>query len=370
MRFALFSALVSVGLLASVSARYIQTANAQTRPPATDAGGPDATPASPPAQATPWPMSLPGLESAIRNPHDGRLWTATTRTTRTSLSVVLASNGGQLALSFERRFAVGADAPTTCATLLASEVRNQGATYRLRAETATAFRSVPFNAEQAFQLTAGGFAVEYTCIDAAGGPWLASAMAYERAGLSLTDCNAIAVRVAEALQTRTTRADGTLRLAHTGLTLRPQATDGVWLFTGNSEGFPIISDAISTRAGDSGGATITLAQRPGHCADLWAELRPWLTDEGVRTDRPGYVPVMFGARIRRVVVGERLREVYCAQPRPDQALIVSSVFLRDDADAMLHVGELLRRVEQAIAPNTPTTTSQRTITRLRDGGTH
>lgn len=347
-------------------ARYHSNAIAQTRP---DAGTASATASSP------YPMAVPGLETSVRDPHDDRNWSLTTRTTRNNLSIIAAANGGQLAVSFERRFAVGSDAPQTCAALLAAEVRTQGSTHRLRAETATAFRSVPFNADRAFQLAAGGFAVEYTCIDAGGSPWLASAMAYERAGLTLTDCTAMAVRLAEAVQTPATRSDGSLRLTHSALTLRAQSTDGVWLFSANSEGFPIVSDAISTRAGDSGGATITIARQPGRCADAWSGLRPWLTDEGVRTDRPGYVPAIFGARIRRVTVGERLREVYCAQPSPNEAVIASAVFIHDDADAMLHVGEFLRRVEQAL-PTVPTASTRTSSARpggaqrSRDAGTN
>jgi hypothetical protein len=311
-------------------------------------------------------MRIAGLDATVRDPADGRQWTITTRTTRSSVTVVASANNGQLALSFERRLAATSNALSTCPSVLAAEVRAQSATHRLRADNAAAFRTLPFQADRAFQLAAGGFAVEYTCIDAVQGPWLVSAMAFERAGVSLADCEAIAVRVAEALQQRATLSDGTIRLTHSQLTLRPQSGDGVWLFTADAAGFPIASDAVSTRAGDSGGATMTLSRVPGRCVDAWAALRSWLTDEGTRTDRPGYVPSIFGSRIRRVAVGERLREVYCAQPSATEALLVTAVFLRDDADAMLHVGEFLRRVELALAP-APLTAQRATTTATRGG---
>jgi hypothetical protein len=126
--------------------------------------------------------------------------------------------------------------------------------------------------------------------------------------------------------------------------------DGPWLFNGEATGFPLAGDVLSSRAGDRGGVTISVGVRQGRCAEAWDALRAWLTSEGQRVDRPAYVPAAFGPRIRRVTSGERVREVYCAQPTPERALVVSTVFAADDADATERARAMIERVLRAATP--------------------
>jgi hypothetical protein len=188
-------------------------------------------------------------------------------------------------------------------------------------------------------------------------------MANVRGGLSLGDAASMAGRVSEALRGRGARGDGSVRLDTTGLDLGAIDDEGPWLFTGEATGFPLAGDVVSTRAGDRGGVTLSIARRPGRCVDAWNALRTWLTSEGERVDRPAYVPVAFGPRIRRVASGERVREVYCAQPTPEHALVVSAVFLQGDSAAATRAGAMMERVLRAATPAQLTSAGPRAATR-------
>ncbi|MBL8681851.1 MAG: hypothetical protein JNK05_21975 [Myxococcales bacterium] len=293
-----------------------------------------------------WPLRLPGLDATINDPRDGRAWGVTTRINATSVTVIAAVQNGQLALVFEQR----RTGPTSCAATLVAEARTQQAVYTLRAESALALRGPGFDPEAAFQLRAGGFDLEYGCVEANGRPWLVTAMSNARTGYTLADATAMNGRVAEALRGRGARGDGTVRLETTGLDLGALDIEGPWLFTGDAVGFPLAGDVVSSRAGDRGGVTLTVAMRAGRCIEAWDALRAWLTSEGQRLDRPAYVPNGYGPRIRRVPSGERVREVYCAQPTPERALIVSAVFAQNDADATARTSAMLERLLRAATP--------------------
>jgi hypothetical protein len=175
-------------------------------------------------------------------------------------------------------------------------------------------------------------------------------MTNTRAGLVPSDAAPMFARMHEALRARSTRGDGSVVLDVSRLDLGVIDIDGPWLFSGEATGFPLASDTISSRAGDRGGVTITVGVRQGRCAEAWDALRPLLTSEGQRVDRPAYVAAAFGPRIRRVPSGERVREVYCAQPTPERALVVSTVFAASDDEAALRAGAMIERVLRAASP--------------------
>jgi hypothetical protein len=304
---------------------------------ASDAGG---------TEAIAWPRRVPGLETVVQDPRDGRDWTLRTRVTDTSVTVFASAREGQLALVFERRRA----GPAGCSAALAGELRAQRAVYSVRAEPAVALRGAGFDPNGAFQLRAGGYELEYGCVESSGLSWVVTAMANARAGLALGDGAAMAGRMADAIRARGARADGSVRLEQSGLDLGVLDEPGPWLFTGEAAGFPLTGDAVSHRAGERGGVTLSIALRSGRCADAWNTLRPWLTTEGERVERPAYVPAPFGPRIRRVSSGERVREVYCAQPTPERALVVSAVFAANDPDAATRAGAMLERTLRAATP--------------------
>jgi hypothetical protein len=329
----------------SMALLFASTASAQDAGVATNPSG---APAGAQAQPAPvrWPLRVPGLDATVNDPRDGRDWSVTTRVTGAGVTVVAAAQNAQIALVFEQRRL----APAQCATVLAGEARAQQAVYTLRAEPASAVRAPSLDAEAVFQLRAGGFDLEYGCVTANGRPWLVTAMTNTRAGLVLGDAAAMFGRVYEALRGRGARGDGSVRLDVTALDLGVVDIDGPWLFNGEATGFPLAGDVLSSRAGDRGGVTISVGVRQGRCAEAWDALRAWLTSEGQRVDRPAYVPAAFGPRIRRVTSGERVREVYCAQPTPERALVVSTVFAADDADATERARAMIERVLRAATP--------------------
>ncbi len=336
-------------LVALVAGASLVPARAQAQ----DAGVRDASASSAAAStantqrdAVVWPLRLPGLDATINDPRDGRAWAVTTRINATSVTVVASVQNGQLALLFEQR----RTGPSTCAATLVAEARTQQAVYTLRAESALALRGPGFDPEAAFQLRAGGFDLEYGCVEANGRPWLVTAMANSRTGFTLADASAMNGRLAEALRGRGARGDGTVRLETSGLDLGAVDIEGPWLFSGDAVGFPLAGDVVSSRAGDRGGVTLTVAMRAGRCIEAWDALRTWLTSEGQRLDRPAYVPNGYGPRIRRVPSGERVREVYCAQPTPERSLIVSAVFAQDDVDATARTSAMLDRLLRAATP--------------------
>lgn len=290
-----------------------------------------------------WPQRIAGLNATVQDPRDGRSWVLTTRVTSTTTAVVASAHDGQMALVFEQR----RNAPSQCAAVLAAEARAQQAVYSLRAEPASALRGPSLDANSVFQLRAGGYDLEFGCVMLGRWPWLVTAMAHTRAGLALRDAAAMFARMDEALRGRDARTDGSVRLDVSGLDLGIVDVDGPWLFTGEAAGFPLRGDVVSSRAGDRGGVTLVIAMRAGRCVEAWNALRVWLTSEGQRVDRPAYVPAAFGPRIRRVTSGERVREVYCAQPTPDRALLISAVFAQGDTDATERAAVMLERVLRA-----------------------
>jgi hypothetical protein len=306
-------------------------------------------------EAVVWPRRVPGLDTVAQDPRDGRDWALRTRVTDAQVTVFASAQEANLALVFERR----RNGPPGCAGALAGELRAQRAVYTVRAEPAIALRGEGFDPDGVFQLRAGGYDLEYGCVESRGLSWVVTAMANLRSGLSLGDCAAMAGRLSEALRARGARSDGSVRLEESALDLGVIDEPGPWLFTGEATGFPLAGDAVSLRAGERGGVTLSIAHRPGRCADAWNALRPWLTAEGERVDRPAYVPAAFGPRIRRVPVGERVREVYCAQPTPERALVVSAVFTASDADAATRAGAMLERVLRAATPSQLTSAGPR-----------
>jgi hypothetical protein len=337
------------GIIVAVLALGAREARAQDAGAVRDASASSETPRraeSDAAEPVRWPARIPGLDATVNDPRDGRVWTMSTRVRGATLSVVAAAQGGQLAIVFEQRRGGAA----TCAPALAAEARAQQAVYTIRAEPAQALRGPGFDPESAFQLRAGGFDLEYGCVEAQGRPWIVTAMASARAGVTLSDAASMTGRIAESLRGRGARGDGTIRLETSGLDLGLFEPDEPWLFTGEGRGFPLAGDVISTRAGDRGGVTMTVAMRAGRCAEAWDALRVWLTSEGQRVDRPAYIPAAFGPRIRRVTSGERLREVYCAQPTPERALVVSAVFLQGDDEASARMGPMLERLLRSATP--------------------
>ncbi len=293
-----------------------------------------------------WPQRIPGVDATVNDPRDGRAWSITTRVSNAGVTVVASAQNAQIALVFEQRRM----APAQCAAVLAAEARAQQAVYTLRAEPAAVVRGPELDAEAVFQLRAGGFDLEYGCVNANGRPWLVTAMTNTRAGLVPGDAAAMFARMHEALRGRGARGDGSVKLDVSALDLGVVDIDGPWLFTGEALGFPLAGDVVSSRAGDRGGVTITVGVRAGRCTEAWDALRTLLTSEGQRVDRPAYVPAAFGPRIRRVTSGERVREVYCAQVTPERALIVSSVFAASDADATARATPMIERILRAATP--------------------
>lgn len=343
--------------MVSLSADF---ALAQSSP---DAGAPQVgvAVAQPPAalalpETTPaltWPRRIPALDVLVQDPGDRRRWTVITRSRAGLLSVIATVEDGQLAVSFEQR------AMQSCPAALGAEARSQRVTFSLRAEPATALRAAVFNPDLVFQMRAGGYELEYGCVEGGASAWIVSAMAQTRSTATLSDTHRMAARMAEALTSRPARTPYALRLDSSQIDLAHFDDEGPWLFAGEATGFPLPSDAVSARASEPSGATLTVGRRPGRCAEAWSALRPWLVSEGERTDRPGYVPALFGARIRRVHNGDRLREVYCAQPWPNASLIVSAVFQRDNADAMTRIGAMLEVIARAVQPAAPVGASAR-----------
>ena len=101
---------------------------------AQDAGAPGSDAGA--QEAIAWPRRIPGLETVVQDPRDGRDWTVRTRVTDAQVTVFASTQEGQLALVFERRRA----GPAGCAAALAGELRAQRAVYTVRAEAAVALR--------------------------------------------------------------------------------------------------------------------------------------------------------------------------------------------------------------------------------------
>jgi len=346
-----FSIALAASLVLGAGRAAAQDAGAASRPAPNNSSGEtnprtNATSSGAAQETVRWPQRIAGLDATVNDPRDGRSWAITTRVTSTTTTVVASAQNAQIALVFEQR----RNAPSQCSAVLAAEARAQQAVYTLRADPASALRGPSLDTESVFQLRAGGFDLEYGCVMAGSRPWLVTAMTNTRAGLVLGDAAAMFGRMYEALRGRGARSDGSVRLDVSGLDLGIVDFDGPWLFTGEATGFPLSADVVSSRAGDRGGVTISIAVRAGRCAQAWDALRTWLTSEGQRVDRPAYVPAAFGPRIRRVTSGERVREVYCAQPTPDRALLVSTVFAQGDTDATERAAVMLERVLRAATP--------------------
>lgn len=335
-----FAALSTVALATSA---FAQDAGVRSSPTNSSAAAPsDAAQ----GETVRWPQRIAGLDATVNDPRDGRAWAITTRVTSTAVTVVASAQSAQIALVFEQR----RNAPSQCAAVLAAEARAQQAVYTLRADPAAAIRGASLDSDAVFQLRAGGFDLEYGCVTAGSRPWLVTAMTNTRAGLVLGDAASMFGRMHEALRGRGARADGSVRLDVSGLDLGVVDFDGPWLFSGEATGFPLSGDVVSSRAGDRGGVTISIAMRAGRCTEAWDALRSWLTSEGQRVERPAYVPAAFGPRIRRLTSGERVREVYCAQPTADRALVVSTVFAQGDTDATDRANVMIERVLRAATP--------------------
>lgn len=330
-----------VGLARAQDAGVTRAAGASAN---ANSGASDAAAAA--SETVRWPQRIPGLDATVNDPRDNRAWSITTRTSTVGVTIIASAQNAQIALVFEQRRL----APAQCSAVLAGEARTQQAVYTIRAEPAAVVRGPDLDSEAVFQLRAGGFELEYGCVTANGRPWLVTAMTNTRAGLVPSDAAPMFSRVYEALRARSTRGNGSVVLDVSRLDLGVLDLDGPWLFSGEATGFPLASDTISSRAGDRGGVTITVGVRQGRCVEAWDALRPLLTSEGQRVERPAYVAAAFGPRIRRVASGERVREVYCAQPTPDRALVVSTVFAASDDEAAQRASALIERVLRAAMP--------------------
>lgn len=283
---------------------------------------------------------LPGLDVSLDDPGDDRDWRFTTQLDAQSVSVSATAPGGVLAMVIRRvRHARPSCADHASALFRTRELE------ALRTMNPVVFRGSPWE-PQAFSQHTESYEAEFGCLRAGEDVWFASAIAQPRASVSLVELTSVAARIARALLGTGTRRDYPVHLDLSGLDVGDPGGDAPWLFHGRAPELPVRSDALSVRAGDAGGVTVTVGRRAGNCPAAWQALRPGLRSEGTLVDRPTYVPEAFGPRIRRIVAAERLREVYCAET-PAGALVVTAVFRGDDGDAMTHLAPMLRAIARA-----------------------
>jgi hypothetical protein len=283
---------------------------------------------------------LPALDAPVGDPGDGRDWRYATRIDAAGITVTASAAGGALAVSLQRPHRLRA----TCRALVGQLFRTDALDPFVTA-TPAVFRGTPWDAE-VFRQRSDTHDGEFGCVRVGDTTWLASAIARPRAGVTLLDAAPVAARLAAALALPTARRGYPVRLPAAALDLGDPGDAAPWLFLGAAAGFPIASDTIASAAGESGGVTLTVGRRPGTCGAAWLALRAGLATEGVLVDRPGYVPADFGPRIRRITIGDRLREVYCLAT-PAGALLATAVFRGDDGEAMTRLGPMLRAVVAA-----------------------
>ncbi len=319
-----------------------RVAHAQQAPPASAA--PTAASASPaPTAGAAASPRLPGLGASLDDPGDDRDWRFTTQVDTQTVSVSATAPGGVLAVVLRRvRHAQPSCADHASALFRTREID------ALRTVQPVVFRGSPWE-PQTFHQRTDTHDAEFGCLRAGQDVWFASAIAQPRASVGLIDLTSVAARMARALLATGTRRDYPLHLDLAALDVGDPGGDSPWLFLGRAPELLVRSDALSTRAGDSGGVTLTVGRRVGTCPAAWQTLRPGLRSEGTLVDRPAYVPDAFGPRIRRITIEERLREIYCAET-PTGAIVVTAVFRGDDGDAMTHLAPMLRAIARAASP--------------------
>jgi hypothetical protein len=287
---------------------------------------------------------VPALDAPLSE-GDGRPWQFATRIDRQSVTVTATAEAGALAVSL-RRMRQGS---ASCRTLMSQWLHTE-AIERFAAPTPAVFRGARWE-PAVFQQQSTTHQAEFGCLTLGGTVWLASALARAGVGVSLTDAASVAQRLADALASPGARQGYPVQLRRAGLELEDPRDGAAWLFADAAARFPVPSDTLSSGAGGAGGVTLTVARREGSCEAAWQALRPSLASEGTLVDRPGYVPAVFGSRVRRIASGERMREVYCTAT-PTGALLVTAVFQGDDGAAMERMAPMLRAIATAALPRT------------------
>lgn len=289
-------------------------------------------------------LRLPGLAADLDDPGDDRDWRITTSIDPQTVTVAATAPGGVLAVVFRR----ARRTHPSCAEYARALFRTQ-AIDSLRTMQPFVFRGSPWE-PQAFSQRTETHDAEFGCIRIGDDVWFASAIAQPRAAVTLSDVASIAARVARGLN-GTSRRGYPVMLDAAQLELDDPGDDASWLFLGRAPELLVASDALSSHAGDAGGVSVTVGRRVGTCPAAWNAIRPGLRAEGTLVDRPAYVPDAFGPRIRRIVVDDHLREVYCVGTT-DGAVLVTAVFRADDGDAMTRLGPLLRAVARGASNGT------------------
>ncbi|MEI8255463.1 MAG: hypothetical protein WCJ30_07280 [Deltaproteobacteria bacterium] len=329
----------SSALLASALALLVPIL-ATAQQPRTASTAPRASVSSSPSAASPPALHLPALGVTLDDPGDDRDWRFTTQLDPQSVSVSATAPGGVLAIVMRR----ARHGQPSCAEHASALFRTREID-ALRTMQPVVFRGSPWE-PQAFHQRTEAYDAEFGCLRAGEDMWFASAIAQPRASVGLVDLASLASRLARALLTTGVRRDYPVHLDQSGLDVGDPGGDAPWLFLGRAPELLVRSDAISTRAGDAGGVTLTIGRRAGTCPAAWQSLRPGLRTEGILVDRPAYVPDSFGPRIRRITADDRLREIYCAET-PAGALVVTAVFRGDDGDAMTRLAPMLRAIARA-----------------------
>lgn len=289
---------------------------------------------------------LPALAATVTDPGDGRHWAMATQIDPSSITITATTAGGAIAVSLQRprRIQLG------CTALMVQLFRTR-ALEPFRTTSPVVFRGAPWE-PRVFRQHSDTHDGEFGCIRIGTDTWLASAIARSHEGVTLRDAAPMAAQLSIALLSGAIRRDYPVRLTLSGLDLPDPGDDVPWLYLGPAVGFPIPSDAVSSGAGGPGGVTLTVARRAGDCTTAWNALRTRLTHEGTLVDRPGYVPAVFGPRIRRIVLGERMREIYCTVT-PAGALLITAMFHGDDGEAMSRMAPMLRALVNAAAAPRP-----------------